>query len=434
MHHQHDTKKQTVSYLDQDQLTLSWDRRYISGTIDLTGSKSESNRALLLQALSKDAVQIDQLSEADDTRLMRQSLQAVAQQRTGTQVIDVGPAGTVMRFMTAYLAISPGKYILQGSTRMHERPIGVLVDALQELGAQIDFRSRQGYPPLFISGGFEQTTNQISVPGNISSQYLSALLLIAPILPQGLQLRIEGELTSRPYVEMTLEMLSRVGIRYSWTDDTISIPNQSFKPATLSIEPDWSAASYWYSLLALAEAGELNLSGLKESSLQGDRQIVSIMEHFGVYSSFTAEGVRLRKGIPTENPSDEILDFTNCPDIAQTVIACAAALGRQGMRFSGLHTLRIKETDRIQAMQNEIAKFGTQLITDDDIFHLKTSESPPPRELVFDTYEDHRMAMAFAPLSMKLGPIKINNPGVVNKSYPKFWVHLRAMGCSLANN
>lgn len=430
--------------MPEPNLILDWGKqRHLSGTVCLTGSKSESNRALLLEALSGGAVRVRHLSEADDTRLMSESLLKVRQSPEtqtlpGTKFkireIDVGPAGTVMRFMTAYLSVTPGEYLLRGNERMHERPIGVLVDALRQLGARITYKGQAGYPPLSISGGFEQIGGRIKVPGNISSQYLSALLLIAPTLPKGLHLQIDGALTSRPYLTMTLQMLAATGIRHTWEGDTISINPQTFAPSTLLVEPDWSAASYWYSLLALSESGEIMLPGLKESSLQGDRMIVPMMERFGIHSTFTVEGLHLRRGEPVDvNDAEEPLDFTECPDIAQTVIACAAAT-RSNMSFTGLHTLRIKETDRIQALQNEIEKFGVELIQDGQVFHLRTAGFFLPERLTFDTYGDHRMAMAFAPLAMKFGPLKINNPAVVEKSYPKFWVHLSSMGCALTYN
>lgn len=427
-----------VDYLTHKHIQLRFARKTLNGTVRLTGSKSESNRALLLRALSKGAVQVQNLSDADDTRLMEESLAAADRgaQLDTEQPIDVGPAGTVMRFMAAYLAISPsGRYRLSGSRRMHERPIGLLVDALRQLGADITYTDRAGYPPLSISGGFEQQTNRITIPGNVSSQYVSALLLIAPALPQGLRLQIDGVLTSQPYVTMTLDMLSAAGIQNTWEGDTIEIQPQAFAPSQLSVEPDWSAASYWYSLLALAESGTLLLSGLRKNSLQGDRMIATMMEPFGIRSTFRTDGVLLEKksdstgGPSIFNPTNP-LDFTACPDIAQSVIICAAAL-RKDLSVTGLHTLRIKETDRIAALQQEIGKFGVQLIEDGSFFHLRTGGFNNSTQPVFDTYEDHRMAMAFAPLALVFDGIQINDPGVVKKSYPDFWVHLQSMGASV---
>lgn len=402
----------------------------IRGRVPLTGSKSESNRALMLRALSQGKVRVENLSEADDTQLMLKALEQLKSVEEHQEItVDVGPAGTVMRFMSALLSIRKGEYILTGSERMKQRPIALLVDALKHLGAEISYEEQHGFPPLRIRGGFAQRTNEVSIAGDVSSQYLSALLMIAPVLSQGLKLNIVGPLTSKPYLSMTLELLESAGIQHTWIGDRIHIPPQPFSPATLVVEPDWSAASYWYSVLALADDGEILLPGLKKNSLQGDQAISSIMERFGVYSTFTAEGVQLNKG--AIRLDDRILDFTTCPDLAQTVIACAAALKKE-LKVTGLHTLRIKETDRIAALQKELGKFGARLIEQDQVFHLDTSKVPrvatdlPP--LTFDTYEDHRMAMAFAPLALALGPIHIHEPRVVIKSYPDFWVHLRSMG------
>ncbi len=446
----------------------------------------------MLNMLSGGKVHVINLSAADDTHLMIRALEQVREgaspERQGEEIgtplqerpirIDIGPAGTVMRFMTALLSITKGEFVLTGSERMKQRPIALLVDALQQLGARISYTEKTGYPPLSISGGFEQMSDRVCIAGDVSSQYLSALLMIAPVLPQGLHLEIVGKLTSRPYLTMTLDMLKDAGIAHNWQGNTISIAPQKFRATTLSVEPDWSAASYWYSLLALSGSGELFLPGLKSDSLQGDRAIAGIMEHFGVKSSFTEEGVLLKKevmpsaaaGSGSESGSGStaafgpasgdagaaagepekpiLLDFTECPDLAQTVIACAAAL-QMDMHFTGLHTLRIKETDRIAALQREIARFGVRLTeknpenpTDPGIsadptnsidpativYQLDTSGFHQVENPVFDTYEDHRMAMAFAPLVQVFGRIKINAPRVVEKSYPDFWLHLQSLG------
>lgn len=413
----------------------------MEGTVPLTGSKSESNRALLLQSLSGGAVQVKNLSEANDTTLMQQALAQIPQnteiaQQQQPTTIDVGPAGTVMRFMTALLAISPGRYILTGSERMQQRPISVLVDAFQQLGADISYLGQPGFPPLAIHGSFEQNSPKVSIPGNISSQYLSALLLIAPALPLGLELKITGMLTSKPYLTMTLDMLTASGIQYRYQDDTISIAPQAFRPTTLEIEPDWSAASYWYSILALADEGQIFLPGLKQNSLQGDRAIAELMERFGVKTTFLPEGIQLDKtmesAIQDPRAETDLVDCTACPDLAQTLIVCAAAL-QKDLSFTGLHTLRIKETDRIAALQAEIAKFGVKLVENGAVYHLKTAGFFHPETLSIDTYEDHRMAMAFAPLALVFDNIQINDPGVVDKSYPQFYTHLASMGFLLDN-
>lgn len=413
-------------------ITITSTDRPLQGKVQLTGSKSESNRALLIQTLSGGAVHIKNLSEADDTVLMNKALDQLAY--TGHPVtVDIGPAGTVMRFMTALLAKTPGNYLLTGSERMQQRPISILVNALNELGAKISYQKNEGYPPLMIDGSFQQLKSQIQVPGNISSQYLSALLLIAPTLPLGLELQITGMLTSKPYLAMTLDMMAAAGIKYEWKENTIQIPNQPYKTTTIEIEPDWSAASYWYSFIALAESGKVFLPGLKKDSLQGDSSIADLMQNLGVKTTFLSNGIEIEKQSTPfltnmhNTQEEQVIDCTSCPDLAQTLITCAAVL-QKDLKFCGLHTLRIKETDRIAALQNEIAKFGVKLIQDGEDFHLDTTAFFAPEQLVIDTYEDHRMAMAFAPLALVFEKIQINDPKVVEKSYPHFWQHVSEKG------
>ncbi|MGK6350960.1 3-phosphoshikimate 1-carboxyvinyltransferase [Parapedobacter sp. DT-150] len=403
----------------------------IGGTVQLTGSKSESNRALIIQALSEGRVNIENLSSAADTVMLRQAIADAAgntASRADTEIpVDIGPAGTAMRFLTAYLATRPGRYHLTGSERMKQRPIGILVDALRTLGADITYAGAAGYPPLAIRGGFAQQTPRVKVQGNVSSQYLSALLLIAHSLPLGLELQIEGELTSRPYLTMTLNMLAEAGIKHQWNGDTISVVPQQLNTCTLTVEPDWSAASYWYAMAALAEEANLFLPNLKRNSLQGDIAIVEIMSHFGVASSFENGGLRIQKAAMDQPSAKTLFDFKECPDLAQTVMVCAAALKRD-LSFTGLHTLRIKETDRIAALQNELSKFGVALVAEGEVCHLHTAGWKQPEQVTIDTYEDHRMAMAFAPLALVVEQVQINEPLVVEKSYPDFWNHLKQQG------
>ncbi|HWK57959.1 MAG TPA: 3-phosphoshikimate 1-carboxyvinyltransferase [Parapedobacter sp.] len=410
-------------------ITLSHPAKSLGGTVQLTGSKSESNRALIIEALGRGNVTIENLSEAADTVTLQQALAHVATAPRDSQtLIDIGPAGTAMRFLTAYLAVTGGRYYLTGSERMKQRPIGILVEALKALGADITYTGQSGYPPLAIQGGLTQAAQTVRIKGNISSQYLSALLLIASALPQGLELQIDGELTSRPYLTMTLDMLAEAGISHRWTGDTISIAPQVAAPCRLIIEPDWSAASYWYAMVALAEKADLFLPNLKKHSLQGDAAIATIMAHFGVVSSFENGGLRIQKASSnTPIQGGELLDFTECPDLAQTVIVCAAAQ-RRDLSFTGLHTLKIKETDRVAALQCELGKIGIQLTEDGSIYHLRTEGLFRPGHLVIDTYEDHRMAMAFAPLALLFNGMQINEPDVVEKSYPDFWKHLKQQG------
>jgi len=406
-------------------LILTHPTQEINGTVQLTGSKSESNRALIIRALSKGIVQVENLSEAADTVTLEAALKKALNADIGFNTIDIGPAGTAMRFLTSYLNLIKGNFILTGTERMQQRPIGILVDALKDLGADIHYEKKPGFPPLKIEGGMIQGKDRIAIQGNISSQYISSLLLIASSLKKGLTIDIKGELTSRPYVTMTLEMLKDCGIDYSFDERNIRIAKQPFKETVIYVEPDWSAASYWYSIVALSKNGHIILPGLKERSLQGDMGIVEIMNHFGVESSFEPDGLHLRK---VELKSDKTLfNFKECPDLAQTVVVIASAL-KIDVSFTGLETLKIKETDRILALQTEIGKFGAELIAEGETYHLKTQNVNYPGNLRFATYEDHRMAMAFAPLALVFKEIVIEEPEVVEKSYPMFWKHLEQQG------
>lgn len=418
--------------MNQNSISLSHPSKRVHGKVQLTGSKSESNRALIIKALSGGKVKIENLSEAADTVTLENALAEIghflADESTSKEPlrIDVGPAGTAMRFLSAYLSFQNGNFFLTGSSRMKERPIGILVEALKTVGGKIEYAEQDGFPPLKIKGLFTQESDTVSIKGNVSSQYLSALLLIANALPQGLTLHIEGELTSKPYLMMTLDMLQEAGIDHKWNGDSITIPNQTAKEATLNIEPDWSAASYWYSIVALSKEASILLPGLRSSSLQGDNEITDIMQSFGVLSEFTTDGLKLTK-TTIQKPRNHF-DFKSCPDLAQTVIAFCAAIGREAT-FSGLETLKIKETDRISALQNEIAKFGVRLFEEKpEVYRLDCSKKFEPTELTFQTYDDHRMAMAFAPLALAFSSIKIEEPEVVEKSYPEFWQHLSEQG------
>ncbi len=404
--------------------------RSIKGTIHLTGSKSECNRALIIEALSDGKLKVENISDAADTITLAGILRASKkiQKFQGVPVFEnnVGPAGTAMRFLTAYLTLLDGaEIILTGSERMKQRPIGILVDALSQLGASIKYDEKDGFPPLRIKGGFEQLTSQINIKGNISSQYITALLLIAPRLPLGLELHIEGELTSRPYVEMTLAMLQSAGIQHTWHDNVIAIANQDFAETSLHVEPDWSAASYWYSMAALADEAEIFLPGLAQYSLQGDSVITEIMANFGITSQFKDGGVYLKKEAKTL--ARKIFDMKECPDLAQTVIVVCAALGHDAT-FTGLETLKIKETDRVKALQNELAKIGVKLIEKGQVYKLDCSGKQIPEKVFINTYDDHRMAMAFAPLALLISEVEIEDADVVEKSYPAFWRDLEKVG------
>ncbi|HET8828180.1 MAG TPA: 3-phosphoshikimate 1-carboxyvinyltransferase [Pelobium sp.] len=399
----------------------------VEETIELTGSKSESNRALVLAALSEGKVNIKNLSSAADTVTLDNIINQ--QIKNNSAVVNVGPAGTAMRFLTAYLSLRGQKVEITGTERMKQRPIGILVDALRTLGADISYKEVDGFPPVLVNGAFHQQTKHIAIRGDISSQFLTALLLIGSSLPEGLDLEILDELTSRPYLEMTLTMLQQCGIEHSWIDHTISISPQDFSETTLIIEPDWSAASYWYSVAALSDQSIIHLPNLKKNSLQGDSAIAEIMTLFGVNTFYNEDGIVIEKVATEIKP--QLLDFKKCPDLAQTVIVVAAALGKE-FSFTGLETLKIKETDRIFALQTELAKIGVKLIeTQANIYQLNCEGLHIPKKLTVATYEDHRMAMAFAPLAIVIDEVLVEEAMVVEKSYPHFWEDFEKIGFSV---
>ncbi len=386
--------------------------------IALNSSKSESNRALIINALAKNLGTLHNLSEARDTRTMLRLLQST------DQTLDVIDAGTTMRFLTAYVAATNQDKIMTGTARMCERPIALLVDALRKLGAHIEYLEKEGFPPIHIKGLTPNGVNEISIRGDVSSQYISALLMIAPTLPTGLTLELTGNIGSRPYIEMTLGQMEQFGIQYTWQGNRISILPQEYQATEYQVESDWSGASYWYSIVALAPEAEIELLRLKPNSLQGDSRIVSITAQMGVRSEFTENGVRLTK-IPYLVEAE--VDFTDCPDLAQTVAVLCAAKGIS-LTLTGIESLKIKETDRIAALQQELAKFGAKLVeTSSQVYKLSPITKFPTNPVTIDTYDDHRMAMAFAPLAL-LQDITIRHPEVVVKSYPSYWEDLKKAG------
>jgi 3-phosphoshikimate 1-carboxyvinyltransferase len=416
-----DEKRAFVSFPSKDK---------IEATIRLTGSKSESNRALIIAALSKGIISVENLSDAADTVILNGILERLAATPGTSTTVDVGHAGTAMRFLTAYLSTINGDFELTGSKRMKERPIKLLVEALWTLGASISYLDENGYPPLQIKGGFKQLTNAVQIKGDVSSQYLSALLIIASSLEKGLSLQIIGELTSEPYVRMTLKMLEEAGITHTWGQHVIKIEQQTFKPATLIVEPDWSAASYWYSIAALVPGTSIKLPNLREQSLQGDSRIQQLMAPLGVITSRTDHGIQIKSSATVVESNSDIIDLKDCPDLAQTIIVCAAAKGLD-LRFTGLETLKIKETNRIKALQNELAKIGVELKEDNLVYTLNTAKLHFPEHVVIRTYDDHRMAMAFAPLSILITNLEIEDMDVVEKSYPDFWKDLELAGFTI---
>jgi 3-phosphoshikimate 1-carboxyvinyltransferase len=387
--------------------------------IALASSKSESNRALIINALANDRSEnLLNLSTARDTQTMIRLLQST------DQTADVIDAGTTMRFLTAYFTATNQNKIMTGTPRMCERPIGILVDALRTLGAEIEYIAKEGFPPLHIKGFAKQKTSEITIRGDVSSQYISALLMIAPSLIQGLTINLTGDLGSIPYIKMTLEQMRAFGVKYvaNWEEKSIKILPSTYQSTVYKIESDWSGASYWYSIVALStfENTQVELLGLKENSLQGDSDIANIMSHLGVKSVFTADGVLLSK-IPAETKLN--WDFTNCPDLAQTVAVTCAAKGIEAV-FTGIESLKIKETDRVVALQNELKKFGGDLveIEKNETYKVCSNQalSGINYPISIKTYDDHRMAMAFAPLAMLMN-VTIEEPNVVVKSYPSFW-------------
>jgi 3-phosphoshikimate 1-carboxyvinyltransferase len=405
--------------------------KQIQTEITLTGSKSECNRALIISALSKGVVAVENMSNAADTVTLNRILTELSLESPHQQTVDVGPAGTAMRFLTAFLASSNGKFLLTGSERMKQRPIGILAEALIAIGADISYAEQEGFPPVLIQGPLKQSADSVKIKGDISSQYISALLMVAPTLSNGLILDIQGELTSLPYVKMTLDMLAEAGISHHWEENKISIKPQDFKKATLNVEPDWSAASYWYSIAALADKAAIELPYLKNKSLQGDSRIREIMVDFGIETLSTSNGIALKT--TGKNFTDELLDLKDCPDLAQTIIVCAAVL-KKNLKFTGLETLKIKETDRVLALQNELSKIGVSLVEDNLIYTLNCDNLHFPNQVTIKTYDDHRMAMAFAPIALLINELVIEDMDVVEKSYPDFWNDLEKAGFSITEN
>jgi 3-phosphoshikimate 1-carboxyvinyltransferase len=405
--------------------------KHIRTEISLTGSKSECNRALIISALSQGLVVVENLSNAADTITLNQILNELSQNNLHQQTVDVGPAGTAMRFLTAFLAAKDGKFLLTGSERMKQRPIGILVEALKAIGADIVYAEQEGFPPIIIQGPLKQSSNKVKIKGDISSQYISALLMVAPTLDEGLTLEIQGELTSLPYVKMTLDMLATAGISHEWSENNISIKQQEFIDSTLAVEPDWSAASYWYSIAALADSAHIDLPYLKNKSLQGDSRIREIMVSFGVETSSIGNGIRLNS--VSKSFSNEIMNLKDCPDLAQTIIVCAAILGKN-LQFTGLETLKIKETDRVLALQNELGKLGVLLTEENLVYTLNCDKLHLPEKVSFRTYDDHRMAMAFAPLALVIKEVELEDMDVVEKSYPDFWKDLERAGFTITEN
>lgn len=403
-------------------LQLSTKAHKISSEITISGSKSESNRLLILQQLYP-GLKIENLSDSDDTHHLQEALSS------DNDVADIGHAGTAMRFLTAFFATQEGvTKVLQGSERMHNRPIKILVDALRELGAEIEYVEKDGYPPLKIKGK-KLTKSKVSINGNVSSQYISALMLIAPSLQNGLELELVGEITSVPYINMTLQLLYQLEIEANFSGQTIKIePKSVVKEQTIVVESDWSSASYFYSIIALSKIGSfVKLSAYKKDSLQGDSCLVEIYKHFGVSTVFEENSIVLTKE-KEHNSALLVQDLKNAPDIAQTIAVTCFGLG-VACDLSGLHTLKIKETDRLEALREELTKLGAVITVTNESLHLKASEEIK-ENIQIATYNDHRMAMAFAPLALKVS-IEILEAEVVTKSYRNFWKDMSSIGIKI---
>lgn len=393
--------------------------------IVITGSKSESNRLLILKAQFVNLF-IENLSNSDDTLVLQKALQ------TEEDTIDIHHAGTAMRFLTAYYSANDGvEVVLTGSKRMQERPIKILVEALRQLGADIAYLKNEGFPPIKITGKSFQK-NEVTIQSNISSQYISALMLIGPSLPNGIKINLEGKITSLPYIEMTLSLLEKVGVKTSFRDNCITVLSEAeIEKTTITVESDWSSASYFYSLVALSENRKITLGSFSKESLQGDAILASIYESLGVKTIFNkAESTITLSKNRSELPDSLMLDLTNMPDLAQTIAVTCFGLGI-GCNLTGLHTLKIKETDRLVALKTELEKLGATVMIDNNSLQLEKVSNIIPNQII-ETYQDHRMAMAFAPLAIKT-ELTINNAEVVSKSYPSFWDDLKKAGinCTL---
>jgi 3-phosphoshikimate 1-carboxyvinyltransferase len=399
--------------------------KILKGNIQLPGSKSITNRALIIKALCEDDFTLTNFSQSEDSITLLQLINSTS------PVLDAKDGGTTFRFLTAFLAIHEGEVTLTGSERLQQRPIGPLVDALNQLGADIQYLGKKGYPPILIRGKMF-SGNKIEIDAEVSSQFISALLLIGPLLRNGLILKLKGDIVSKPYIELTLQVMKHFGISYEWTHSVISVPHQRYVAKDFKVESDWSAASYYYAMAALSEEADLKIYGLNKNSFQGDAVIAKIMEKFGVQTTFIDNGIRLTK---TDNVTKFFeYDFKQCPDLAQTMVFLCAAMGIPA-RLTGLNNLKIKETDRVNAVKTELARIGTPLKEFGLAWNLGINLNLQLlHDLDFETHNDHRMAMSLTPLAIPYRSIIINNPEVVRKSYPVFWDDIQQLGFSIERN
>ncbi|MEA5129317.1 MAG: 3-phosphoshikimate 1-carboxyvinyltransferase [Proteiniphilum sp.] len=390
--------------------------------IQLPASKSMSNRALILNALSMSSYPIRNLSDCEDTQVLIDAFNSKSNQ------FDIKAAGTAMRFLTAFLAGMEGEWIIKGSKRMHERPIYPLVETLEAVGAEINYLEKEGYPPLQIKGK-RLKGGEVYLSGSISSQFISALLMIAPIMENGLVMHIENEIVSKPYIHLTLSMMEKCGVQAKWDGNDIIVKPQVYNAVEFVVEPDWTAASYWYEMVSLIPGAEVTLKGLGRNSLQGDSNVTNLFGDLGVTTEFVPEGIIIRN---TKKRTKKFFhDFVNEPDLAQTFAATCCFMGKPFL-FSGIQSLKIKETDRVAALINELKKLG-YLLNETEIGMLEWDGERclPEKEPALDTYDDHRMAMSLAPGAIVTGSLIINNPKVVSKSYPDFWDDLKQAGFTI---
>ena len=399
----------------------------LRANIKLPASKSISNRALIINALAGGRYFPENISDCDDTAVMIRALE------TMPDVIDIHAAGTAMRFLTAYLSVTPGDHILTGTERMKQRPIGTLVDALRYLGADVSYVDHEGYPPLRVSG-HPLEGGRLEIPSDVSSQYISALLMIGPVLKNGLEIRLKGHINSRPYIDLTISMMQDFGADVQWSDvDTIKVKPKPYESRPYLVENDWTAASYWYEMMLLSKDRDANvrLAGLRDGSKQGDSMVRYISSLLGIRTTFgdIEDGLRTNVVLQkTHRPLPRLeYDFSNVPDLVQTFVVTCVALNIH-FRFTGVGSLKIKETDRIEAMKTELRKIGVVMRDHEGVELIWEGGRCEPTGEPFDTYEDHRMAMSLAPLALVMPEVKINNPQVVAKSYPHFWDDLRSAG------
>jgi 3-phosphoshikimate 1-carboxyvinyltransferase len=400
---------------------ISGPSKSIQDTIYIPSSKSISNRILIIRALAGSRVQMENLSDSDDTKALRKALVK------GSSIKDVGHAGTTMRFLTAYFATCPGEVILTGSHRMKQRPIGPLVTALRQLGTEVEYMEMDGCPPLKIRGG-KIKGGSIEIDGGISSQFISALMMVGPVLEGGLRIKLTGKVVSDTYLRMTLDLMKQCGVDATFDGRHFYVPQQSYSIDSFKVEADWSGASYWYQIAAFLPGSQIGLPNLAKVSLQGDAILTQLFQPLGVESNFSREGVTLHS-VKREVPGILVHDFTGCPDLVQTCVVTLCVMGVP-FRFTGTKTLQVKETDRITALQTELNKVGFRLDCDaeGEWISWDGSQCQATSDPVIQTYHDHRMAMAFTPLAIPLGSITIEDPMVVTKSYPAFWNDLEKAG------